>query len=86
VLERLGELLGEPSALHPFAPDWKPLFWELPKKSVDELLSADEAFVQALAVVRVEDAERPEFERVLRATWERLDLLRASNREHWAIW
>jgi hypothetical protein len=32
--------------------------------SVDELLSADEAFIKALAIVRVEDAERAEFERV----------------------
>jgi hypothetical protein len=79
------DLLGEPSVLHHYAPIWEPLFWELPKKSVAELLSADEAFVQALAVVRVEDAERSEFERVLRATWLRLDSLHASNCERWSI-
>ena len=79
------DLLGEPGAFHRFAPVWEPLFWELPKKSVEELLTADEAFVQALAVVRVEDAERDEFEQVLRATWQRLDSLQTSNRERWSI-
>jgi hypothetical protein len=81
----LKDMLGEPTAFHRFAPVWEPLFWELPKKSVDELLSADEAFIRALAVIRAEDAEKPEFEAVLRAAWQRLDSLHASNRERWSI-
>lgn len=62
----IAELLDDPEAFHPFAPKWQPLFWELPRHSVDELLSSDDAFLQLLAVVRVEDADQAEFERVFR--------------------
>jgi hypothetical protein len=64
----IAELLGEPAAFHDFAPIWKPLFWELAEHPVDQLLSADEAFLRALAVVRVEDAELAQFEQVF-ADW-----------------
>ncbi len=80
----LSELLVEPSAFHAFAPTWAPLFWELPKHSVEELLSAEEAFLQALAVVRVDDADRDEFAKVYRATLDRLNSTQASNRSRWS--
>lgn len=80
----IAELLGEPEAFHAFAPAWAPVFWELPKHSVDELLGAEEAFLQAMAVVRVEDADRAEFEKVYRATLCRLDATVGKNRSRWA--
>jgi hypothetical protein len=79
----IAELLGEPAAFHGFAPQWKPLFWELPQHSVEALLSSDEAFLQLLAVVRVEDAESAEFERVFQETWRRLAPLQETNRVRW---
>lgn len=78
------DLLGEPEAFHAFAPDWQPLFWELPRHSVEELLSSNDAFLQLLAIVRVEGAERTEFERVFRATWQRLAPLHETNRIRWS--
>jgi hypothetical protein len=57
IARTIAEMLGEPTAFHDFAPVWEPLFWELSKHSADELLAADEAFIQALAIVRVEDAD-----------------------------
>lgn len=81
----IAELLGEPDEFKAFAPQWSPLFWELPLQSVDELLSADNALLNALAVVRVENAERAEFERILRESWRRLDRLHADNTERWSF-
>jgi hypothetical protein len=80
----IAEMLGDPEAFHVYAPQWKPLFWELPKHSVEELLSSEEAFLQLLAVVRVEDADYSEFERVFRETWIHLARLQDSNRVRWA--
>jgi hypothetical protein len=80
----IAELLGEPEAFHPFAPSWAPLFWELPAHTVDDLLSADEAFLQAMAVVRAEDADRAEFEEVYRATLTRLNATVGQNRSRWS--
>ncbi len=80
---REGDLLFA-EAFHAFAPAWSPLFWELPKHSVDDLLGAEEAFLQAMAVVRVEDADRAEFEKVYRATLSRLDATVGKNRSRWA--
>jgi hypothetical protein len=56
----LAELLAEPAGFHPFAPKWEPLFWEVGKHSAEELLQSEEAFLQILAIARVEDAEREE--------------------------
>jgi hypothetical protein len=76
----IAESLGEPASFHSFAPVWAPPFWELSAHSVDELLSADEAFLKALAVVRVEDAERAEFERVFTEAVQRLVAERNTDR------
>lgn len=80
----IAELLDWPDEFRQFAPVWSPLFWDLPEHSVDELLSAEEAFVRTLAVVRVEDADLPEFERVFRQTWERLEPMQDTNRIRWS--
>jgi hypothetical protein len=77
-------MLGEPAAFHAFAPIWTPLFWELPMRSADELLSAEEAFLHVLAIVRVEDADQAEFERVFHEALKRIFATQETNHVRWA--
>ena len=77
------ELLGEPSAFHAFAPVWNPLFWEVGARDADELLANEDAFMQVLAIVRAEDAERTEAMRVYREFMRRVGELRSSNKLRW---
>lgn len=46
------ELFDGPAALLPFVPTWRPIYWELADHSADELLDAESALAQVLAVVR----------------------------------
>jgi hypothetical protein len=58
------QLLDEPAALHPFAPDWGPQFWNLAARSADDLLGGP-PWMQLMAIVRVAFAAWVEYERVL---------------------
>jgi hypothetical protein len=42
----LADLLGEPRALHAYAPVWQPLFWNLAEQTPEELLVSDNAWLQ----------------------------------------
>ena len=79
----LGEMLGPPDCFHDFAPVWKPIFWELEKHSPEELLDANQAFLQVLAVVRMEEAEREEFGRVFSEAFRRLEAEHGKSRVRW---
>jgi Putative transposase, YhgA-like len=79
----LADLLDEPSAFHPFAPRWEPLFWEVGNDSVEDLLHHEDAFLQVLAMVRTEDAEREEALRVYRELLKKLAGLRETNAARW---
>ncbi len=80
----LTELLGPPPEFHSFTPNWTPLFWEVSKKSADELLNSDAAFLQIVSAIKMEDADRPEFERYFQAVLHKLNPLHDSNRVRWA--
>jgi hypothetical protein len=62
----LAELLDEPTGFHTFAPVWQPLFWNLADLDSQALLASGEAWLQALAVLRVEGAEAVEFAAIYR--------------------
>jgi len=77
------QLLGEPQALHQFCPDWGPQFWNLAGRSADDLL-AGTPWMQLMAVLRVEDEERAEFERVLTAVNRRLGPIADTQNARWS--
>ena len=53
------DLLGEPTAFHAMAPTLSPLFWELPRSYRGRIARRGAGdFLQAMAIVRVEDADR----------------------------
>ena len=62
--EPLADLLGEPAALHAFAPSWRPVFWNLADQTPEALLNSGMEWLQTLAVIRVEGAEAAEFRAV----------------------
>jgi hypothetical protein len=80
---QLADLLAGPEAFHGFAPRWQPLFWDLAERSPEALLSADEAWLQFPAVVRVEGAEAEAFEAVFREAFRRLEALHGPEPVRW---
>jgi hypothetical protein len=77
------QLLGEPTALHQFCPDWGPQFWDLAARSADDLV-AGPPWMQLMAVLRVAAEERPEFERVLTAVNRRLGPIADAQNARWS--
>lgn len=62
----IAQMLGEPSILHSFAPQWGPLFWELGNQTVAELRQSHAGFDQFLALVRADDLPLAEYEPLFR--------------------
>jgi hypothetical protein len=73
----LKDLLGEPAEFHAFAPQWQPLFWDLASMAPETLLNSGEEWLQALAIVRAEDASSEAFGNVYNKVLERLESLAA---------
>ncbi len=48
----IAELLGPPTELHRYVPDFEPIFWNLSDETPDELLNSDNPWLQCMAVVR----------------------------------
>ena len=80
---QLTDLLSGPEAFHAFAPRWQPLFWDLAEQSPQALLNAAEEWLQALAVVRVEEAGAADFREVFTQALHRLEALHDRNRVRW---
>ena len=79
----LAELLGEPTALHPFAPSWQPIFWNLADQPPEQLLESGDGWLQALAVIRAQFAAAPEFEAIYSEVQRRLQGLSVQDRVRW---
>lgn len=79
----LHDLLGEPAEFHGLVPQWGPLFWELGRRSADELLASGDEWQQVLAVLRAQDEEGPAFERVYVEAMRRLEGLAGQNHVRW---
>jgi hypothetical protein len=78
----LRELLGPPAALHAFAPDWQPVFWNLAERTEEQLLAGG-AWMQLMTVMRVSSEEAPEFRRVLTEAVRRVNAIRESEPVRW---
>jgi hypothetical protein len=79
----LRELLGPPATFHAFAPDWRPLFWELAAHPPQELLNGPAAFLQALTILKADDSELAEAEQLFAEVFRRLDPLHETGRVRW---
>jgi hypothetical protein len=69
----LAELIGGPRVFQAFVPQWQPLFWDLAERSPEALLQSAGAWMKALAVVRAEEEEDPEFEAAFQEVLARLE-------------
>jgi hypothetical protein len=79
----LAELLRGPEAFRAFVPHYGPLFWDLAEQSPEALLASAAEWLQTLAVIRAEGAERDEFFRVMRQVLERLRGLAGRQEVRW---
>lgn len=79
----LAEMLAGPEAFRAFAPRWRPIFWELADHSSQELLNSQEAFLQLLAVARVEDEDATAFEAAFTEALRKLERLHGEDRVKW---
>lgn len=80
---RLTDLVDGPDELKQWIPNWEPMFWELSQHDPQRLMNSEEAFLQVLSVVRLEEAERAEFEAAFRETSRRLEALHGNDHVRW---
>jgi hypothetical protein len=78
----LTQLLGPPAALHAFAPDWQPVFWNLAEHTPDQLLAGG-AWMQLLTVMRVAAEQQQEFNHFLTEAIRSLNTIRETDHVRW---
>jgi Putative transposase, YhgA-like len=79
----LRELLAPPAAFHGFVPEWQPLFWDLATHSTDELLNSHAVLLQALTILKADQSEQAEAERLFVEVFRRLDPLHDTAFARW---
>jgi hypothetical protein len=79
----LTDLLGEPAALHVFAPSWQPLFWNLADQTAEGLLASGEGWLQMLAVLRMEKGDSAALAAVYSEVMRRLEGLHGTDPVRW---
>jgi hypothetical protein len=79
----LRDLAAPLDSLRPFVPDWHPAFWELARHSADELLDTHEAFLQALAIFKADDADLADAEQLFTEVFRNIDPLHETGRVRW---
>jgi hypothetical protein len=79
----IAELFDGPESLRVFAPQWATAMWDLSRDEPADLLASEEAFAQAMAVVRAERAEGTEFATVVSEALRRLAGLAGREPVHW---
>jgi hypothetical protein len=79
----IAELFDGPESLRVFAPQWATAMWDLSQDEPAALLASDEAFAQAMAVVRAERAESEAFAAVVTEALQRLSALTGRDPVHW---
>jgi hypothetical protein len=78
----IADLLGAPAALHPFAPGWGPVFWNLAERTPEALLAGG-PWMQFMALMRVSEAEQAEFIRVCTEAIRRVNTIREGEHVRW---
>ena len=79
----LRDLLGEPAPFHAFAPDWRPLFWNLAAHTPQQLLQTGQEWLEVLAVIRAQDEPSDSFAAVFTEAVDRLKALHKPNHVRW---
>jgi predicted transposase YdaD len=79
----LADLVDAPELLRPYIPTWQPLFWDLAEQTPQDLLGAAGEWLQALAVVRADRAERDVFWTVFEESLRRLGPLSERDKLRW---
>ncbi len=79
----LVDLLGGPEAFRRFLPQYQPLFWDLAERDPEELVRQAAAWLQALAVVRLQDADAATFRRMMCAVERQWNDLSLRDRQRW---
>lgn len=82
-VKTLRELLVEPEVFRLLLPDWRPLFWEVAQHSPEQLLHSQDALIQILALLRIEEQEQAEAVRIYRILMEQLGSLHDTNLSRW---
>jgi hypothetical protein len=76
------QLLAEPAAFHPFAPDWGPVMWNLAERTPEQLLAGG-PWLQFMAVMRAIRTEWAQFEPVVAGAIRHLAAIEASEPVRW---
>jgi len=79
----LAELLGDPEALHRFAPRWEPIFWNLAEQQPQTLLQSAREWLNMMAVIRVQDDTAENFAEVFAAALRQLQGLADVDKVRW---
>lgn len=82
-VKTLREMLVEPEVFRAYLPDWRPVFWELAQHSADELLHANDALLQILVLLRLEEADQAEAAQAFREAVQHLEALHDTNYVRW---
>ena len=80
---RLADLFEGPDALKAYAPDWPLLFWDLAARTPEALLAADGPFAQFLAVVRAEQSDAEDFQRICTELVQQLEPVAGQDKMRW---
>lgn len=78
----IADLLGQPEILHPFAPAWGPVFWNLAERTPEQLLAGG-PWMQLMTLMRVSGEEQAELERIFTAAVRRVNLIRDTDHVRW---
>ncbi len=79
----LADLFNVPPEIRAWLPTWAMPIWDLPTHTVEELVRSDDAFWQALAVVRAERSTQDEFLAALRQALTRMEPLGTQKPVRW---
>jgi hypothetical protein len=76
------DLMGEPVEFHAYVPTWQPLFWNLAEQDPQQLLQGG-AWLQLMAVMRMEEANAADFQAVCAEVFRHLATLQETEPVRW---
>ncbi len=75
-------MLGPPQVLHPFAPAWSPVFWNLAERTPEHLLSCG-PWMQLMTMMRVSGKEQAELQTFFTAAIRKVNVIRETEHGRW---
>jgi len=79
----IAEMLGAPQVLHPFAPAWSPVFWNLAERAPEHLLACG-PWMQLMTLMRISGEEEARFLDICREAIRRLIPIRETEHVRWS--